>query len=37
MQGIPFAVEAFAAGLGILDFVLFNGHYMSMTLRFIGF
>lgn len=29
MQGIPFAIEAFAAGLGILDWFLFQGHYTA--------
>ena len=37
MQGVPFAIEAFAAGAGILDWFLFDGHYLGATLRLIGF
>ncbi len=35
MQGIPFAIEAFAAGLGALDLLLFHGHYMSAVLNWL--
>ncbi len=28
MQGIPFALEAFALGLALLDLMLFHGHYL---------
>ncbi len=36
MQGIPFAIEAFAAGFGILDWFVFNGHHVTAIFRFIG-
>ena len=32
MQGIPFALEAFAVGLGALDWLIFHGHYTAMVL-----
>lgn len=36
MQGIPFAVEVFAIGVGLLDWLVFNGHFVSATLRLVG-
>ncbi len=32
MQGIPFAIEAFAAGFAAVDWLVFHGHYTSMVL-----
>ena len=36
MQGIPFAIETFVAGVGVLDWLVFNGHVTLTVLRFIG-
>ena len=36
MQGVAFAVQAFVAGFGALDFFLFHGHTTAAVLRFIG-
>jgi hypothetical protein len=36
MQGIAFAVQAFVAGFGALDYLLFHGHNITAVLRFIG-
>jgi hypothetical protein len=36
MQGIAFAVQAFVAGFGALDYVLFHGHTTAAVLRFLG-
>lgn len=36
MQGIPFAIEAFVAGVGILDWLVFNGVITVSVLRFLG-
>ncbi len=35
MYGIPFAVEAFAVGLGALDWLIFHGHYTSMVFNWL--
>lgn len=35
MQGIPFAIEVFTAGLGVVDWFLFHGHYTAIVLRYI--
>lgn len=31
MHGIPFAIEAFAAGSAALDWLVFHGHYTAMV------
>ena len=36
MQGIPFALETFAAGLGIVDLFLFHGHYTVQMINYIA-
>jgi len=36
MQGIAFAVQAFVAGFGALDYLLFHGHNIAAVLRFVG-
>jgi len=36
MQGMAFAVQAFVAGCGVLDFLLFHGHNTAALLRFLG-
>jgi len=36
MQGIPFAIETFVAGVGILDWFVFDGEVTLTVLRFIG-
>ena len=36
MQGMAFAVQAFVAGFGALDYLLFQGHNVAVVLRFIG-
>ncbi len=35
MQGIPFAIEAFAAGLSAVDWFLFHGHYTTSVVRWL--
>jgi hypothetical protein len=35
MQGIPFALEAFAAGLSALDWALFHGHYTVSLVQWL--
>jgi hypothetical protein len=36
MQGILFAMQAFAGGLALLDWALFGGHHMEMFLRWLS-
>jgi hypothetical protein len=36
MQGIPFAIEVFVAGVGILDWFVFDGEVTLTVLRLIG-
>ncbi len=36
MQGIAFAVQAFVAGFGALDYLFFHGHNVATVLRLIG-
>jgi len=36
MQGIPFALEAFALGLALLDVLLFRGHYLQAILSWLS-
>jgi hypothetical protein len=36
MQGIPFAIETFIAGAGILDWLVFHGTVTTAILRFFG-
>lgn len=36
MQGIFFGLQAFVAGIGILDWTLFHGHHAAAVLRFLG-
>lgn len=36
MQGIPFAIETFVAGAGVLDWLVFKGAVTLAVLRFIG-
>jgi hypothetical protein len=35
MQGVPFAIEAFAAGSAALDWIMFHGHYTFMLLNWL--
>jgi hypothetical protein len=35
MQGIPFALKSFAAGLGLMDIGIFHGHYTLMILHWL--
>jgi hypothetical protein len=34
MQGMVFAVQAFVAGFGALDWFFFHGHNTAVVLRF---
>jgi hypothetical protein len=36
MQGMAFAVQAFVAGFGALDYLFFHGHNVAAVLRFFG-
>lgn len=36
MQGIPFAVQTFIAGAGILDWLVFHGSITAHVLRYLG-
>jgi hypothetical protein len=36
MQGMAFAIQAFVAGFGALDYLLFHGHNTSTILHLIG-
>ena len=36
MHGIPFAIETFVAGVGILDWFVFNGEVTMAVLGFLG-
>lgn len=36
MQGIGFAVQAFVAGFGALDYLLFHGQTTATILHFVG-
>jgi hypothetical protein len=36
MQGLPFAVEVFVAGAGILDWFVFQGQITTAALRYLG-
>ena len=36
MEGILFAMPAFAGGLALLDWALFGGQHMEMVLRWLS-
>lgn len=35
MQGIAFALKAFAAGAGVVDLSLFHGYYTMMLIHWL--
>ena len=36
MEGILFAMPAFAGGLALLDWALFDGHHVEIFLRWLS-